>query len=282
MTVKSIWPEATFGARLSDIDLTDLNSFDFAKLSALIYEHKVLCIEKQNLTEEQYINFARGLGLLVPFKFKNYSNNNRPEIMILDNQAHVTGVGGRKVGNMWHTDSSHLENPLDLTLLLAKKVPESKYGGQTLFVDTELALEQLDSPTREVLEKTSALHEVLWTYKIMSDDVGQSLKELIDQVRAKNNSAVHSCLSTHSKTGRRNLYLNPGYTTEVLELGATESKTLLEHVFVSALQTENIKSFEWQCDDLLIWDNRSVWHMATAVEDSVARIMHRIGIRETV
>jgi taurine dioxygenase len=280
MKLEKIWKKADFGIRIFDLDLTDSLKIDFTRLSGLIHQYGVVALNNQNITDDQYIEFAKELGELVPFKFKNYSAADRPEIMILNNQAQRTGLGGSKVGNMWHSDSSYLKKPLDLTLLLGKEIPHPRYGGNTLFVNTNQILNQMDSCLVADLESLEARHEVTWTYKVTKEDVNFSLKEIIDRLRKKNEYVIHPCISTHPKTGKKNLYMSPGYTTEIVGMRQDESTSLMEKIFNTALQPENIFSYEWKPADLLIWDNRSVWHMATPVEDSVDRLIHRIGIQE--
>jgi taurine dioxygenase len=280
MNVEPIWPSATFGIRVFGVDLRVPAGLDFAQIAALIHRHKVVAFDNQDLSDEEYLAFARGLGEIVPFKFKNYSTLGRPEIMILNNQGHLTGVGGRKVGNMWHSDSSYQTRPLDLTLLLGKIVPDRKQGGDTLFLDTYHVLSQLDPDLLAKLAVAEARHEVLWTYKVTQEDIGDSLKELVDRLRSKNGYATHPCIVPHPRTGLKNLYINPGYTTGLVGWGSEESKATLEKVFATALKDENIFAYIWKRNDLVIWDNRSTWHMATAVDSSAARIMHRIGIQE--
>ena len=271
----TIFPE--FGLSYTNINVAQLTLHEINKLKTKLYQHKLLVFKQQHLSCKNYLLFAKKLGQPQRFKLKNYSLQGHPEIMVLNNQSlGDQDRGGRKIGNMWHTDSSYLSKPLPLTLLYAKKVPNAQ--GSTLFRDMVQALKMLSPAVREALHNRQALHDVKWTYKITTTDVGSSIHEVVTHLAQRYPAVSHPCLMTHPFNGQQSLYLNPGYTTTVLGYDKTQSDNLLKRVFNSILTPSQIQTYPWEAQDLMIWDNRSLIHCATDLPAHEARLMYRIGV----
>ena len=271
----TIFPE--FGLSYTNINVAQLTLHEINELKTKLYQHKLLVFKQQHLSCKNYLLFAKKLGQPQRFKLKNYSLQGYPDIMVLNNQSlGDQDRGGRKIGNMWHTDSSYLSKPLPLTLLYAKKVPTAQ--GSTLFRDMVQALKMLSPAVREALHNRQALHDVKWTYKIATTDVGSSVHEVVTRLAQHYPAVSHPCLMTHPFNRQQSLYLNPGYTTTVLGYDKTHSDNLLKRVFSSILTSSQIQAYPWEAQDLMIWDNRSLIHCATDLPAHEARLMYRIGV----
>ena len=57
-----------------------------------------------------------------------------------------------------------------------------------------------------------------------------------------------------------------------------ESDTLLFELYIHMAQEKYIYRHKWQSDMLIMWDNRSVMHMAEGGYDGYERLLHRITI----
>ena len=269
----------SFATAVYDFDINTAGADDIAALRSLIYERKVVALKNQRISRETYMAFAGQFGQLEQFKLKNYHDPEFPNILVINNQNQGgKAVGARKLGNMWHSDSSYLDHPLALSFLHAQKLPGQ--GGDTLFVDSVAALDTLPEKLRGQIIGRLAEHDVRWTYKVKEDDLGESITEIFDRLAKSFPATLHPTVTAHPSTGRRSLYVNPGYTTRVAGYGADESRALLNEIYQHVLKPDNIFAYQWEPNDLLIWDNRSVWHCATELSPEQERVMHRIGIND--
>lgn len=173
------------------------------------------------------------------------------------------------------------ERPLHLTLLYSVDVPDSKFGGDTLFIDMVSALQRLPKRLKQIVQTRDASHEILWAYKIGEIDVCKSIKQLCQEVQEKGPKISRPCVLVHPITGNKSLYVNPTYTTSINDLSSSESDNCLRNIFECVLTEDNILRYKWSVNDLLIYDNRSMIHTATPVDDNRRRVVYRIGIMES-
>ncbi|ERK10119.1 Taurine dioxygenase [Serratia fonticola AU-AP2C] len=268
----------SFVTAVTDFDVNTASLDDIRIIQALVYERKVVAIKNQSLTRESYQQFASCFGELEQFKLKNYHDPAYPNILVINNRNGRGAVGARKLGNMWHSDSSYLPSPLPLTMLHAQQVPEA--AGDTLFVDMQAAYDELPKDLYQKIKDRQAVHDVRWTYKVKDDDLGESVQEIFTRLSQTVPASTHPTVVVHPHTRRESLYINPGYTTRISGYSEEQSSALLAELFEFVLTPERIFNYQWQVNDLLIWDNRSVLHCATELPPEVERVMFRIGIND--
>lgn len=268
----------TFVTAVTDFDINTASLHDLHAIQELVYERKVVALKNQTLTREGYQQFAASFGELEQFKLKSYHDPEYPNILVINNRNSAGAVGARKLGNMWHSDSSYLAEPLPLTMLHAQQIPEA--GGDTLFVDMQSVYDDLPKDLYERVKHREAVHDVRWTYKVKQDDVGESIQEIFTRLEQSFPASTHPTIAVHPRTQRESLYVNPGYTTHISGYSHEQSKTLLDELFAFALTPERIFNYQWEPNDLLIWDNRSVLHCATELSRDAQRVMFRIGVND--
>ncbi len=281
--MKQIDLSQSFVTAIVDFDITTTTDSDIAAIRELTYTRKVVALKRQPMDRDSYLGFGRHFGEPEQFRLKNYHDPDYPNILIIDNRnGGATGksVGARKLGNMWHSDSSYLSEPLPLTFLHAQRVQDGEGQGDTLFVDMQEALRTLPARLRERIEGRRAKHDVRWTYKVKQSDLGESMREIFQRLATTFPAVSHPAIVRHSHTGRETLYLSPGYTTRIEGYSEEDSRALLEEIFAHVLRPEHIFAYRWEANDLLIWDNRSVIHCATDLPREAERVMHRIGIND--
>jgi len=69
-------------------------------------------------------------------------------------------------------------------------------------------------------------------------------------------------LLTHPITGRKVIYVNPGFTVCIDGLPEAESAGLLKMLLDHVLQDKYRCVHEWTQGDLLLWDHIGTWHYA--------------------
>jgi alpha-ketoglutarate-dependent taurine dioxygenase len=75
--------------------------------------------------------------------------------------------------------------------------------------------------------------------------------------------ATHPCIRTNPVTGWKSLYAFGHHLERIEGLGDVENRMMLE--FTTRLITENHQlqaRVRWEKDDLVVWDNRAVYHVS--------------------
>ena len=89
---------------------------------------------------------------------------------------------------------------------------------------------------------------------------------------------THPIVRVHPETGRKTLFINPGYVKTVKGLTDEEAFFLLVELYGVTHDERFVYRHQWEPDMLLMWDNRCTQHMATGGYDGHARLMHRTTV----
>lgn len=71
------------------------------------------------------------------------------------------------------------------------------------------------------------------------------------------------CL-TYPITGRKVIYVNPGYVESIDGLAPDESRRMIDYLFEHILKPEYRHVHRWKEKDRLMWDHLGNWHNALA------------------
>jgi alpha-ketoglutarate-dependent taurine dioxygenase len=89
----------------------------------------------------------------------------------------------------------------------------------------------------------------------------------------------HPVVRTHPETGRRSLFVNPGFTTRIKGLTGRESDTLLQFLYHHMATPEYVVRYRWEAGDLGFWDNRTTMHYAIGDYGDAHRVIQRVTIK---
>ena len=89
---------------------------------------------------------------------------------------------------------------------------------------------------------------------------------------------THPVIITHPLSGKKSLYVNPGFTLRFEGWSREESLPLLQYLYQVAQTEAFITKFRWEPGSITFWDNRATWHFAQNDYQGHRRIMHRITI----
>ena len=80
------------------------------------------------------------------------------------------------------------------------------------------------------------------------------------------------------KQKKKFIYVNPGFTSHIVGLNATDSSNLLNYLFNFMNKPEFQIRFKWTENTIAMWDNRCTIHYAISDYMPHHRKMHRISI----
>ena len=269
MQVKKI--AGALGAELSDVDLRQpLSPAQAEEIRAALLDHQVIFLRKQNLTPQQFLNFANAMGEPIDYPFLK-GLPDYPQIIEVKKLEHETS----NFGGIWHSDTTYLQVPPMGSMLLSREVPP--YGGDTMFANQYMAYETLSSTMKEMLAPlvgiaSSAKADVSKTRedRIKSDGTGKAIEHLL---------AEHPVVRTHPETGRKALYVNVAHTAGIKGMTDDESAPLLAFLFKHQVKPEFTCRFVWEPDCIAFWDNRCTQHNPVNDYNGFRRVMQRITLK---
>ena len=260
----------TLGAEIRGLDLRQpLSDAQLSVLLDALHAHRVVFLRKQPLDDDQHLAFARRLGSLSVYPVLELLGMDQPIEFIEDNEHSPPKADG------WHTDITWVSNPPVYGILSARVIPE--YGGDTIWADLRAAYEALSPTLQRLLEGLVVSHRVDETF---FEKVGQALgEEKSRMVREKlEGGADHPLVIEHPVTGDKVLYAAGYWMKEIRGMTAEESEMLLgflmDHVDSPRFQVR----WNWDVDDLAIWDERCTVHRALADHYPQQRVMRRCTV----
>jgi taurine dioxygenase len=273
------------GTEVLNFNLSEiLQKDDLQQIDTQFNHRGVLVFRNQNLTEQQHINFSKYFGNLEIHVLKQYLLPENPEILLISNiKRDGINIGVSDAGQYWHTDLSYMSHPSRCSILLSKVIPDpqgEKTFGDTCFISTTAAYEALDEETKNLLKNLKARHSYSSRYAKLQEGGKSTRPPLTEEQKKQVPEVVHPVIRTHPITGKKSIYVNEGFTTEILSLPTTDSKKLLERLYEHCQSEDFMYRHKWQVGDVLMWDNCATQHLAIpdyGVEQH--RLMHRTTVQ---
>jgi taurine dioxygenase len=88
----------------------------------------------------------------------------------------------------------------------------------------------------------------------------------------------HPVVRVHPETGRKSLFVNPGFTDRIVGVSPQESRRILDLLYEQITRPEYTVRFRWEPGSVAFWDNRATIHLAPSDNAHLdfPRIMHRV------
>jgi taurine dioxygenase len=258
------------GAEVTGIDLKKpIDDLIKHELLAAWHKHLVLIYPGQNLSPQELVSFSKNFGALDENDFQpHYRDPEQKEILLVTNKISNGKLSEtRNTGRNWHTDLSYTVHPAKASLLLCKQKPV--VGGDTMWANMYLAYETLSSGMRKFVDGLEAIHDASLIKGLAKRD-----PEKVATLKKLNPPVVHPVVKTHPETGKKALYLGQrvrgfvGFSEE-------ESEPILKFLNEHATSPEFVYRHRWSIDDLVMWDNRCLVHVALPDFDQT-QIRHMI------
>jgi len=256
------------GATVRGADLAKpLSDADFAALLLALGRHGVLRFPDQRLEAVELRDFSRRFGRIQATLTGRHHEPGMPEVGFLSNIIeNGEPIGITDAGQDWHTDMSYNETIGFLNVLYAVRVPrrDGRVLGDTMFVNTQAAYEDLSPELKTRLDGMTATHNIEKFWEHMRRVHNSPRPPMTDEQRRRRPPVVHPVFLTHPITGRKVLYCNPGFADQINELPERESDEMLDFLFAHQLQPQFRYTNVWAENDLLIWDHLGTLHRAIA------------------
>ena len=250
------------GAVVRGVDLREpLDDETVRELTEAWREHKVLFLPDQPIDRDQHKRYARYFGDVYRHPFlKDVARD--PDVVKLYSGG---DTGSRYVAEGWHTDVTFSEQPPMGSILRAVEVPP--FGGDTMWLNLEAAYEGLSPTMQQFASSLRAVHSAPRAAFIAGDTSGDVITN------------THPVVRTHPATGRKCLFVNPGFTRSVVGLTHSESHALLAMFHAHCQRDEYQVRVHWRADMIAMWDNCCTQHRVVADNLDASRKMERITLQ---
>jgi len=277
------------GVEAVGVDLSKMpDAKKMEQIEKAFVDNCVLLFRNQKLSEDQHVVFSKHFGGLEIHVLKQYLLPDRPEILRISNiQENGKNIGISDAGQYWHTDLSYTNTPSRCSVLLAKMIPDpegDRTYGDTCFVNTMAAYDDLDEETKTYLSTLKAVHSYSERYERMRlASNGASQREpLTDEQKKQVPDVTHPVVRTHPISGRKSIYVNEGFAMRIEGLPSDKSDRLLKQLFDHCTSERYMYRHKWKAGDMIMWDNCSTQHLAVADYGvHQPRLMHRTTVTGT-
>lgn len=247
MKVERLTPH--IGARVSGLDLRELQLSDRQMVRDLLEDHLVLFFVGQNLSDREFNAYGRVVGDTESLSMLESLGDDLADVHIVEAKP---GMGRGRFTDAWHSDACYMEQPPYATTIKPAYLPA--IGGDTLWASMYAAYDLLSDPLRRMADELQVVHGAL-EYQ-----------------------SVHPVVRVNPRTGRRGLYVNSVFSKQILDVSALESAKLIDMFCALATVPDVQVRYRWTPDTICIWDNRFTQHYAVA-DYSDPRRMHRLNIK---
>lgn len=261
--------ERSFGARITGINLPQLDDAGFKAVYDVWLQYALLIFPDQFLSRESQVAFARRFGEL-EFDYAPISNLTRDgELRGDDDVVKILK------GNMdWHCDSTYMPVMAKGAVFSAHVVPPA--GGETSWADMRAAFDVLPAERQKELENLSAHHSLHHSQGKLghshSEDSQYSGYGFHD-----GEAPLRSLVKQHPETGRKSLLIGR-HAYDIPGKSSDDSKLLLQDLVDQACRDNRTYTHQWSKGEVVVWDNRCLLHRANSWDMSVPRVMYHSRI----
>jgi taurine dioxygenase len=293
MTQISVTPlqnDLPFGARITGVTRETLADEATRKQLNDVFEAKgMILFEGVEPTAEMQVLISLVFGPLKEHPVKTVERldeNKLPGVITIRTapDASVVEIDGQPLMTWqpWHFDHSY-NNELNRAGVLRSETiaPE---GGLTAFADGIQVYNDLDEAARAKIEGKELLYNLDLRYSEQRFGLPANFRlvqdkneELVEVARSQPH-AVHPAVWTRA-TGEKVLHMS-GYGCRGIEgMNSDAAYALLTDVWGEVERTIKPYYHRWRPDDMLIWDNWRMLHMACGCDPKYDRIVHRTTIK---
>lgn len=264
--------DGNFGNVVSDIDIPTIDDEKLRELLTSLFSNRFLVLKTDGLSKAEYRDFARRIGDPIPLS----RDTDYPEIAHISNLESST-TKSRLGAAHWHTDQSFRKTVSSVTMLYSAQAPTK--GGETKFCDMAAAYNALPESIKIEIEDLVVEHR----HGISVSAPKGDHKPLPPPGWDPNYTVFHPLVRRHPETDQKTLYAVTGTAQGIQGMQQREATTLLKSLSAHVLQSQFTTSYRHRIHDIVIWDNPTVMHSATPIDQATgpndARLLWRISLR---
>jgi taurine dioxygenase len=270
----------SIGALVEGVDLSrDVEPATAQQIREAFYKHFVLVFRKEGKsTPEEQHRLAALFGEPQPLAVFQFLGARQPSIMfnpdskIAPSSAssapkptaavppkELRGIGIAGEFDGWHSDSTFTPWLPRVAVLRAEVIPP--VGGDTGFASLCAAYDGLSPTLQSWLADLTAVHIVPEGFKegINLSEYGPDAEARFD---AEYPPREWPLVIAHPETGRKALFINPGYVVHIMGLKRPESHALIRLLARHVASANFVYRHHWQPGDLVLWDELTALHRA--------------------
>jgi len=269
------------GSVIRGVDLRTADDETIAQIRRVWLARKVVFFPDQHLNAIEHEAFAARFGEPTEGHPVIPGIDGHPNVFEIDYSkarqlyASYGDLSARAQGLSWHTDVTFVRRPPTGSILRAVVIPEA--GGDTAFSNQQAAFEALSPTLQEFLSTLHAVHDGRAQFSHLLEQRGKGEwegREFFDL-----EPVTHPVVRTHPETGARVLFVNPGFTSHIVELTRLESDALLGYLYEHSVRPEFTVRYHWSEGDLGFWDNRATQHSVVGDFGDAHRVIQRVTLK---
>lgn len=277
-----------FGREIVGLDISGgIPAETAAALKQVWLEHGVLVFRGLGTSPEMQLELSRCFGELEPHPIEKFRLAGYPELILLTNEGGPIGpvydFDGVAVTQRipWHTDLAFTTTPNAGALL--RMVRKVETGGQTGWLDTAAAYDELDEATKDEIADLEAVY--LFRAGIEEMRFNQ---QNCTRISPRKESypyfppVANPLVWTHPDTGRKVLNVSTLNIEYIIGRQDEGGDALIRRLIEHALHPRFQYVHEWENNDMVLWDNRRTMHAAFGHPVDQIRVVHRTTIRGEV
>lgn len=281
---------APLGHELRGVNVATLTDAQFAEVEQAYDQYGVVVFREQSLSPDEQIAFSRRFGELDRYILDRYNLASHPQIFVVSNIL-VDGkpIGLGDAGRYWHSDMWTEARPPRGSMLYAIEIPHGADGrplGDTLFNSMAAAYDALPDDLRRRILGRNAIYSgrrlVEFQIKAKGRPLTPDEQVAMDDRIKRIKEITHPLVRVHPRTGRKCIYYSEGAIDHIEGMSHDESERTLEEIRQHVLQPRFTYRHVWRVGDIVMWDNCSAIHKASAdFEWPQRRHLHRTTLAAT-
>ncbi|ATI80675.1 TauD/TfdA dioxygenase family protein [Sphingobium yanoikuyae] len=281
-----------FGAEVIGVDLSKpLDNATSAAIRDIWIEAGVLLFRDAGYDDAAQMRLSRIFGDMEPAATANMNDPDNQYMMTLAYDPedksprfaqHYHFGGADRAGYIpWHWDQSFMPTIVRGAVLRMEK--PALQMGQTGFIDAIEAYERLSPAMQSRIEGMEVVYHFVTDFTQCRHGIPDDLRALPRERPSGGTSydfppSVHPMVITQRETGRKALKISPLQAQYILGLERNESDVLLAELAAHLCDQRYAYFHEWEKNDMLVWDNWRMIHMANGVPLDCARSARRTTI----
>ncbi|MEH2358448.1 TauD/TfdA dioxygenase family protein [Nostoc sp.] len=267
--------DAPLGAIVTDLDASQSIAPEvILQLKEALRDRHILIFKDQKLSDQELLHFSLYFGaLFVPSDQTPVLASKPGETPVVIPISNVDG-GYTGTGELtFHSDHKWTPTPSSGSLLYALEIPSQ--GGDTYWLNTNLAYEALDETTKE---RIADLQLITYNPFLQDRNAPRSLYRLDKSIPLISPIFPHPLVRTHPESGKKHLYLDIATEVEIVGPEPEEGSKLIEQLREHLNQPRFYYQHKWSVGDIVYWDNQATLHYRQAFDPNERRVLKRVSL----